>query len=50
VLTRLLSITTRVASVEPEQMLSIFSNEKLGLIAGQVRKDLSHVVEEIANS
>jgi hypothetical protein len=31
-------------------MLSIFSNEKLGLIAGQVRKDLSDVVEEIANS
>jgi hypothetical protein len=31
-------------------MLSIFSNEKLGSIAGQVRKDLSHVVEEIANS
>lgn len=41
---------TRVAAVEPEQMLSIVGNEKLGPIAEQVREDLGRVVEEIAKS
>jgi uncharacterized protein (DUF302 family) len=41
---------TRVAAVEPEQMLSIVGNEKLGPIAEQVRKDLGRVVEETAKS
>jgi len=41
---------TRVAAVEPEQMLSVVGNEKLDPIAEQVRKDLGRVVEEIAKS
>jgi uncharacterized protein (DUF302 family) len=39
---------TRVAAVEPEQMLSIVGNEDLGPIAQRVREDLARVVEEIA--
>ena len=39
---------TRVAAVEPEQMLSIVGNEELGQIATRVREDLDHVVKEIA--
>ena len=39
---------TRVAAVEPEQMLSIIGNEELDPIAQRVRGDLSRVVEEIA--
>jgi len=38
---------TRVAAVEPEQMLSIIGNEELGPIATRVREDLGRVVEEI---
>jgi uncharacterized protein (DUF302 family) len=41
---------THVAAVEPEQMLSIVGNEKLGPIAEQVHEDLRRVVEEITNS
>jgi uncharacterized protein (DUF302 family) len=41
---------THVAAVEPGRMLSIVGNEKLGTIAEQVRKDLGHVIEEIAKS
>lgn len=41
---------TRVAAVEPGTMLSVVGNEKLGPIAEQVRKDLGHVVEELAKS
>jgi len=39
---------TRVAAVEPERMLSIVGNEKLGQIATKVREDLDRVVKEIA--
>jgi uncharacterized protein (DUF302 family) len=39
---------TRVAAVEPEQILSIVGNEDLGPIAQRVREDLARVVEEIA--
>ena len=41
---------TYVAAIEPERMLSIVGNEKLEPIAEQVRKDLSHVVGELAQS
>lgn len=41
---------TRVAAVEPKQVLSVVGNEKLDPIAEQVRKDLVHVVDEIAES
>lgn len=41
---------TRVAAVQPETMLSVVGNEKLDPIAEQVRKDLVHVVDEIAKS
>jgi uncharacterized protein (DUF302 family) len=39
---------TRVAAVEPEQMLAIVGNEELDPIAQRVREDLGRVVEEIA--
>jgi uncharacterized protein (DUF302 family) len=39
---------TRVAAVEPERMLAIVGNDKLGPIAQRVREDLGHLVEEIA--
>ena len=41
---------TYVAAVEPETMLSVVDNEELGPIAEQVRKDLTHVVAELAKS
>lgn len=41
---------THVAAVEPETMLSVVDNEELGPIAEQVRKDLTHVVDELAKS
>lgn len=41
---------THVAAVEPETMLSVVENEKLGEIAEQVRQDLKQVVEEISRS
>ncbi len=39
---------TRVAAVEPGKMLSVVGNEELGPIAGQVREDLTRVVDELA--
>lgn len=41
---------THVAAVEPETMFSVVDNEELGPIAEQVRKDLTHVVEELAET
>lgn len=41
---------THVAAVEPETMLSVVGNEKLGPISKQVRQDLEKVVEETARS
>jgi uncharacterized protein (DUF302 family) len=41
---------THIAAVEPETMLSVVENEKLGQIAEQVREDLTRVVEEIGKN
>lgn len=39
---------TRVAAVERQAMLSVVGNEELNRIAGQVREDLTHMVDELA--
>jgi uncharacterized protein (DUF302 family) len=38
---------THVAAIEPQTMLSVVGNEELDRIAGQVREDLAHVVEQV---
>lgn len=38
-----------VAAVEPQAMLSVVGNEDLDGIAGQVREDLSQVIEQIGS-
>jgi len=40
----------RVAAVEPQAMLSVVGNEELDRIAGQVREDLTRVIERVAGS
>ena len=42
--------TTHVAAVEPQTMLSVVGNEELDRIAGQVREDLTRVVDELAGT
>ena len=42
--------TTHVAAIEPQTMLSVVGNEELDRIAGQVREDLTRVVDELAGT
>ncbi len=41
---------SHIAAVEPQAMLSVVGNDELDRIAGQVREDLTRVVEEVAGS
>lgn len=41
---------TYVAAVEPQTMLSVIGNKELDKIAGQVREDLTGVVDELERS